>query len=113
MDLPGRAQRAAAADAARVETERRIARPDGPRPGQVDDHPLDDEVWQAVRALPDRQRTAIVLRYVADLPEADIAEALHVSRGTVASNLSDARKALARFLDDDETQPAESTEVSP
>ena len=83
------------------------------RPGQVDDHPLDDDVWQAVRTLPDRQRTAIVLRYVADLPEADIAEAMHVSRGTVASNLSDARKALARFLDDDETQPAESTEVSP
>ena len=39
-----------------------------------------------------------MLRYVADLSEADIAEALQVSRGTVASNLSDARKALARFL---------------
>ena len=58
-------------------------------------------------------RTAIVLRYVADLPEADIAEALHVSRGTVASNLSDARKALARYLGDQETDSTESTEVSP
>jgi len=83
------------------------------RAGQVDDHPLDDDVWQAVRALPDRQRTAIVLRYVADLPEADIAAALHVSRGTVASNLFDARKALARYLEDQETDSAVSTEVSP
>ncbi len=72
------------------------------RPGPVEDHPPDAEVWQAVRALPEKQRTAIVLRYVADLPEADIAEAMHVSRGTVASNLSDARRALARFLGDQE-----------
>ena len=86
----------------------RMAMPgDGGRP------PLDADVWQAVRALPDRQRTAVVLRYVADLPEADIAEAMHVSRGTVASNLSDARKALARHLVDDETEPAEPTEVTP
>ena len=71
------------------------------------------DVWQAVRALPEKQRMAIVLRYVADLSEADIAEALPVTRGTVASNLSDARKALARFLDDHASDPAEPTEVSP
>jgi len=70
-------------------------------------------VWRAVRALPDRQRTAIVLRYVADLPEVDIAEAMHVSRGTVASNLSDARRSLARYLGDHDADRAEPTEVSP
>jgi RNA polymerase sigma-70 factor (ECF subfamily) len=59
------------------------------------------DVWAAVAALPDRQREAVVLRYVADLPEAEIAAAMKVSRGTVASTLSDARKALARFLTDD------------
>lgn len=56
------------------------------------------EVWVAVRALPEKQRVAIVLRYVADLSEAAIAETMGVSRGTVASNLSDARRALAARL---------------
>ena len=53
------------------------------------------EVWAHVRALPDRQRHAIVLRYVADLTEPEIAGILGVARGTVASNLADARRALA------------------
>ena len=85
------------------------------RSGQVDDHPLDDDVWRAVRALPDRQRTAIVLRYVADLPEAAIAEAMGVSRGTIASNLSDARRSLGRHLTDDRHgrvgEPTDPTEI--
>lgn len=55
----------------------------------------DHELWDLVRALPERQRTAVVLRYVADLQEADIASVMKVSRGTVASTLSDARRALA------------------
>ncbi len=58
------------------------------------------EVWSAVRGLPEKQRVAIVLRYVADLPEAAIAETMGVSRGTVASNLSDARRTLAVALRD-------------
>ncbi len=75
--------------------------------------PCDDpEVWEAVRALPVRQRTAVVLRYVADLPEAAIAEAMGVRRGTVASNLADGRRSLARFLSDDEISPR-SREVRP
>lgn len=75
------------------------------------------EVWTAVRALPDKQRVAVVLRYVADLPEAVIAETLGVSRGTVSSNLADARRALAVQLDDStKTSTAEerpTTEVVP
>ena len=81
-------------------------------PSEVLDRPVDDDVWRSVRALPDRQRVAVVLRYVADLREADIAEAMQVSRGTVASNLSDARRSLARFLTDDQSV-VDSTEVSP
>jgi RNA polymerase sigma factor (sigma-70 family) len=52
------------------------------------------ELWAAVRALPDRQRTAIVLRYLGDLPEADIAAAMGIARGTVSSTLADARRNL-------------------
>ena len=72
------------------------------RPTESHEIPLSDhQVWNAVRALPDRQRTAITLRYVADLPEREIAEAMGVSPGTVASNLHDARKRLATLLGDD------------
>ena len=67
------------------------------RPAPPLEHP---EVWDAVRALPPKQRTAIVLRYVADRTEAEIADILGVSRSTVASNLTRARAALAALLGD-------------
>ena len=63
------------------------------------------EVWAAVRSLPVRQRTAIGLRFVADLAEADIAAVMGVSRGTVSSTLADARGRLAELLADE--APAE------
>lgn len=40
----------------------------------------------------------MALRYVADLPEAEIAEIMGVARGTVAATLSSARKQLALQL---------------
>ena len=63
----------------------------------------DDSVWEAVRRLPHRQRVAVALRYVADLPEAEIAQALGISRGTVASTLAAARARLALELAPDAT----------
>ena len=62
-------------------------------------------VWGAVRALPHRQRAAVVLRYFEDLPEADIADALGCSVGTVKSQLSKARATLARKLAEEGTKP--------
>jgi len=62
-------------------------------------HPLPQpEIWVAVRQLPDRARTAVALRYVADLTEREIAEVMGISRGTVASTLFDARARLAKEL---------------
>lgn len=58
----------------------------------------DDELWSAVRSLPERQRLAIALRYVADLTEAEVAEAMGVRPGTVAATLSKARTQLATQL---------------
>jgi RNA polymerase sigma factor (sigma-70 family) len=46
--------------------------------------------------LPPRQRVALALRYVHDLPEAQIAEVLGCRPGTVASLLSRGRAALRR-----------------
>ena len=69
----------------------------GPDPtAQVHDR---DELWQALGRLPRRQQAVIVLRYFEDLTEAQTADALGVSTGTVKSQTS---KALARLrLDPD------------
>jgi RNA polymerase sigma-70 factor (ECF subfamily) len=56
------------------------------------------EVMDAIRRLPTRQRAAVVLRYLADWPEADIAHALDCRPGTVKSLLSRARTQLAKEL---------------
>lgn len=58
-------------------------------------------VWQAVVALPARQRAAVVLRYFEDLPEAEIADVLQCSIGTVKSQLSKARAKLEVSLGPD------------
>ncbi len=55
-------------------------------------------VLDAVRALPARQREAVVLRYYADLSEAEVADALGCSAGTVKSQLFKARATLSRLL---------------
>src|SRR3546814_6353865 len=45
------------------------------------------EAWEVVRSLPPRQRAVVVLRYVADLSQSEIAEVLGVTRSTVSSTL--------------------------
>jgi RNA polymerase sigma-70 factor (ECF subfamily) len=58
------------------------------------------ELWDLVRKLTERQRIAVVLRYVADLTEPDIATVMGVTRGTVASTLATARRELGDALAD-------------
>jgi RNA polymerase sigma-70 factor (sigma-E family) len=60
------------------------------------------EVMAALRALPARQREALVLRYYLDLTEEETAQAMSVSRGTVKSATSRGRAALARMLKEDQ-----------
>jgi len=56
----------------------------------------------ALRRLPPRQREALVLRYFADLPEQETAEAMGISRGTVKSTTARALAALGRMLREDQ-----------
>jgi DNA-directed RNA polymerase specialized sigma24 family protein len=91
MDLPGRRELAAAASPA-GHVERRL-RHDPPPP--VAPPAVESELWNAVRALPVRQRTAVALRYVCDLPQEQIAEVMHIAVGTVSATLTAARKRLA------------------
>ncbi|HZP30161.1 MAG TPA: sigma-70 family RNA polymerase sigma factor [Acidimicrobiia bacterium] len=65
------------------------------------------EAWAVVRELPPRQRTAVVLRYVADLTEAEIARAMGISRSTVSSTLADARRTLAVLLAEPDPEVAD------
>lgn len=53
----------------------------------------------AIRALPRRQMECVVLRYYAQLSDAEIAEVLEVSAGSVKTHLHRARAALAESLE--------------
>jgi RNA polymerase sigma factor (sigma-70 family) len=52
----------------------------------------------ALASLPDRQRQVVVLRYLADLPEAEVATTLGVSLNTVKKHTARALTALRRSL---------------
>jgi len=58
-----------------------------------------DAVVKALRKLPERQREAIVLRYYLDLPEAEIAATMGISRGAVKSHTSRGMSALSAALE--------------
>jgi RNA polymerase sigma-70 factor (sigma-E family) len=55
-------------------------------------------VLRALRQLSDRQREVLTLRYWSDLSEAQIAEALGISRGAVKSNASRGMRRLGEIL---------------
>jgi RNA polymerase sigma-70 factor (sigma-E family) len=58
-------------------------------------------VIAALRDLPERQRETLVLRYYADLSEAQIAAAMRISRGAVKSHTARAMAALRAALEQD------------
>ncbi|MET7282052.1 SigE family RNA polymerase sigma factor [Kribbella sp. NPDC005582] len=57
---------------------------------------LKDATWQLLTRLPRQQRAVLVLRYYEDLDDAEIADILGVTAGTVRSNIS---RALANLRD--------------
>lgn len=58
-------------------------------------------VIAALRTLPPRQREALVLRFYADMSEAQIADAMRISRGAVKSHTARAMQALRTVLERD------------
>jgi RNA polymerase sigma-70 factor (sigma-E family) len=58
------------------------------------------QVLKALRQLPSRQQEVLVLRFWSQLSEAEIADALGISRGTLKSTASRALDALERVLGD-------------
>jgi RNA polymerase sigma-70 factor (sigma-E family) len=85
----------------RLVTERNMLQPPPEMPSaeQGAMTPLErSAVVAALHGLPARQREALVLRYYADLPEAEIASAMGISRGAVKSHVFRAMSALRGVL---------------
>ncbi len=83
--------------------ERRLLRRHGRPADDVAPSLPRPDVWAAVRRLPDRQRQAVALRYLLDLPERDIARSMGISRGAVSASLVAARQTLGRLLNESAT----------
>lgn len=54
----------------------------------------DDGLWAAVAALPDKQRTAVALRFIADSAYAEIAAAMEISEPAARRNVHEGLKRL-------------------
>ena len=74
------------------------ARLAGRRQAPVELSEPSEDFWDAVRSLPRRQAQAVALRFVYDMPVADIAATLGTSEGTVKHHLRRGRRALALTL---------------
>lgn len=87
----------------RRRTARAYSPPADVGPAQPDDLAVLSEEHRAVLAaldtLPERQREVLVLRYWSDLSEAEIADAMGISRGTVKSTASRALAALEQRME--------------
>ncbi len=72
----------------------RTHRPRPPDPAEL----AADEMWDALAALTDRQRTAIVLRFYEDMPDDRIAEILDCRQATVRSAIHRGLQSLRRVI---------------
>ena len=70
----------------------------GPAPSPT--YPLPRVDLALVSELPARQREVVVMRHVAGLGEAEIAEALGISRSTVSSTLRSAHDRLGHAIEE-------------
>jgi RNA polymerase sigma-70 factor (ECF subfamily) len=85
------ARRMARRDSHRQRAERRAADAD---PSPFAAAPELTGFYERIADLPQRQRVAVILRFVADMTEPEIAAAMGVRRGTVSATLRAALRAL-------------------
>lgn len=60
---------------------------------------VDQDLWEAVGELPSRQRSAVVLRFVADLPHREIAEAIGCSEDAARRSLHEGLSKLRKVVE--------------
>jgi RNA polymerase sigma-70 factor (sigma-E family) len=71
--------------------------PDQPIADSSASSDLSDSLRRAIERLPERMRAAVVLRFFEDMTEAEVADVLGVSQGTVKSTVS---RAVAKLRTD-------------
>lgn len=64
-------------------------------PDALDRH---DELWEAIRTLPPRQRAVVALYYLDDMPVSEVADIVGCSESTVSVHLHRARRRLAEVV---------------
>jgi len=80
----------------RTESGIRRRRPSNRSAGETKER--DETLWDAVHELPPRQRSAILLRYVADLPHRDIATTIGCSEEAARRSLHDGLSKLRKVI---------------
>jgi RNA polymerase sigma factor (sigma-70 family) len=84
---------------ARAARAQPVAEPDALQArGEPVPEPRDEELWRAVEELPARQRSAVVLRYVADLPHREIAQAIGCSEEAARRSLHEGLAKLRKVV---------------
>jgi RNA polymerase sigma factor (sigma-70 family) len=83
-----------ALDALRSRKRRPTLRAEPPERVAAERDGFDPELWTAVRELPAKQQTAVLHRYVNDLPYADIARVMDCSPEAARRNVHEGLKTL-------------------
>ena len=68
------------------------------QPAEQEEAATRSQLWAAVRALPEKQRDAVLLVYAEELSHAAAAEIMGIREGTVSWHVHEARKTLRGLL---------------
>lgn len=92
-----------------IDEERRAGRRPTPE-GEVEGWPsttvterLEDPIWEEVRALPEKQRIAVTLRFRGDLTHREIGKVMEISEDAARRNVFEGLKSLRERSDDERT----------
>lgn len=91
-----RVARRKALDVARARSRQAIPTDTPPESPAPPDHPEADGLWDAVAALPERQRLAVAYHYLGGLPHAETAERIGGNADAARRATADGIKGLRR-----------------
>jgi RNA polymerase sigma factor (sigma-70 family) len=83
-----------AIDHLRAKKRRAVPVADVPEPAEPPPPEREEELWARVRELPNKQRTALALRFVADAPYGEISAVMGTSEEAARRNVHEALKRL-------------------
>jgi RNA polymerase sigma factor (sigma-70 family) len=93
------ARKSVDAHRARARSPKPVADPEPSAPVIEDPTLADDTIWEPVRALPEKQRQAVTLRFLGDLSHREIADVMETSEAAARRNVFEALKRLRSELE--------------